>query len=44
VVRVRERAIDDDGMATWKVALPAYGRMVCALAYEIRSAKKVVGL
>ncbi len=44
VVRVRERALDDDGMVTWKVALPAYGRMLCALAYEIRSAKKVVGL
>jgi uncharacterized protein (TIGR02231 family) len=35
---------DADGMITWKVEVPAYGRRLCLLAYEIRSARKVVGL
>jgi uncharacterized protein (TIGR02231 family) len=45
VIRVRERsAVDDDGMITWTATVPAHGRALCALAYEIRSAKKVLGL
>jgi len=41
---VTERAIDGDGLVTWSVELPPYGRRAVALEYEVRSKKGVVGL
>ena len=41
---VHARQLGDDGMVTWTVELPPYGRRLCALEYAIKSARRVVGI
>lgn len=41
---VTTRAIDDDGLATWRVELPGRGRRAVALEYRLRAHTSVVGV
>jgi hypothetical protein len=41
---VTARAVDDDGLATWKVELPSRARRAVALEYRLRAHTSVVGV
>lgn len=43
ITQVTARAIDERGLVSWTVALPAFGRRAVALEYKIRSQRGVSG-
>lgn len=43
ITQVTARAIDERGLVSWTVALPAFGRRAVALEYKIRSQRGVAG-
>ena len=44
VTQVTARELDDRGLVTWTVELPAYGRRAVTLEYQVRSQRGVAGV
>jgi uncharacterized protein (TIGR02231 family) len=44
ITQVTARALDDRGMVTWGVELPAFGRRAVTLEYRVRSQRGVAGI
>ncbi|MGE0549398.1 MAG: mucoidy inhibitor MuiA family protein [Kofleriaceae bacterium] len=44
ITQVTARAIDDNGLVTWGIELPAFGRRAVTLQYRVRSQRGVAGV